>query len=88
MTRAVYNDKPLWVRFLKGLGISAILLAKSIEEPEVNGDIDDGNHGAKEILYLSCETIRIDDAKQVVFHEALTISGSSRLDTKCVLQTG
>ena len=40
-----------------------MLLAKSIEEPEVDGDIDDDNQGTEEILYLSCEAVRIDDAK-------------------------
>ena len=63
MTRAVYNGKPLWVSLLEGLGISTILLAKTIKDPEVDGDIDDGNQGAKKILYLSCEAIRIDDSK-------------------------
>ena len=63
MTRAVYNGKPLWISLLEELGISTILLAKTIEDPEVDGDIDDGNQGTKKILYLSCEAIRIDDSK-------------------------
>ena len=55
-------------------------------EPEVDGDIDDNYQGTKEVLYFSCERDRIDDAKEVVLHEAVTISGSSRLESKCVLQ--
>jgi len=73
---------------LEGLGISRILLAKTIEKPEVNGDIDSDNQGTKKVLYLSCETLRIDDSKQVMLHEALAIPGISRLDSKCVLKAG
>jgi hypothetical protein len=88
IAKGMQDGKPLWASILKGLSVSTVLLAKTIEEPEVNSDIDDDNHGTKEVLYFSCELGRIDDSKKVVLHETFTISGSSRLDKQCILQAG
>ena len=47
-----------------------------IEKPEVNDEIDDGNESTEEVLYFSCETVRIDDSKQIVLHKAFTVPNS------------
>ena len=57
-------------------------MTQVIEKPEVNDEIDDGNESTKEVLYFSCETVRIDDSKQIVLHKAFTVPSSLCLYTK------
>lgn len=59
---------------MEGLGISCIRHAPAVEEPGIDGNIDDDDHTGERELDSSGEAIRIEDGQEIMLNEALRVA--------------
>ena len=84
LPRLLLNLGQFLVTLIK-LAIFTIPLIQVIEKPKVNAEIDGGNESTKAVLYFPCETVRIDNSKQIVLHKAFTVPSSPGFYSKRIL---
>ena len=62
-------------------------LAPAIEEPRIDGHVDNKHKSRKKELDFRGESRRIDEIQKIVFDETICVAGLTCLDAKIILQT-